>query len=98
MQSEVRPKQVKLLQKFQNSTKIKTYQVVRAISEHYKDVRQVSSNQSIKTCRPTFEEAGSIQKMGYGRRKKDMVTEESVWQAVVTNGRKFYFVSNYLCG
>jgi hypothetical protein len=38
MQSEVRPKQVKLLQKFQNSTKIKTYQVVRAISEHYKDV------------------------------------------------------------
>jgi hypothetical protein len=31
-----------------------------------------------KTCCPTFEEAGSTQKMGYGGRKKDMVTEESV--------------------
>jgi hypothetical protein len=44
MQSEVRPKQVQLLQKFQNSTETKTYQVVRAISEHYKDVSQ---------CHPT---------------------------------------------
>jgi hypothetical protein len=38
MQSEVRPEQVQLLQKFKNSTETKTYQVVRAISEHYKDV------------------------------------------------------------
>jgi len=89
MQSEVRTKQVKLLQKFQNSTKIKTCQVVRAISEHYKDVWQVSSNQSIKTCGPTFEEASSIRKMGYGRRKKDTVTEVSLtsccyqWQKVL---------------
>jgi hypothetical protein len=40
MQSEVRPKQVQLLQKFQNSTETKTYQVVHAISEHYEDAVQ----------------------------------------------------------
>lgn len=56
----------------------------------------MSSNQNIKTCCPTFEEASSIWKMGYGGRKKDMVTDESVSQAVVTTGRKFYFISNYL--
>jgi len=42
MQSEVRPKQVQPLQKFQNSTETKTYQVVCAISEHYEDVCMTS--------------------------------------------------------
>jgi hypothetical protein len=34
--------------------------------------------------------------MGYGGRKKDMVTEESVQQAVVTTDRKFYFIITYM--
>jgi hypothetical protein len=43
-----------------------------------------------------FGEAGSIMKICYGGSKNDVVIEKSVWQAVVTSCRKFYFVSNYL--
>lgn len=78
LQSEVKPTEVQLLQKFQNSTETKTSQVVCAISKHYKDVQEASSNPNIKTQCPMFGEAGSIMKICYGGSKNDVVIEKSV--------------------